>query len=133
MNYTFFTLQLILAATLGGLVGWQRSHIHKAAGFRTYILVSVGSALFTILSLYAFGDSDPGRVASQILTGIGFIGAGAILHKKDSTEGVTTAAGLWAIAAIGMAVGAGWLVHATIAAFIIFLVLLMNDDEIMKR
>ncbi|MEK7083835.1 MAG: MgtC/SapB family protein, partial [Patescibacteria group bacterium] len=112
MIYLSFFGVLLLALLLGALIGWQREHIGKAAGLRTYALVSFGSALFTILSMQAIGDADPGRVAAQILTGIGFIGAGVIIHKHDNVEGLTTAAGLWATSAVGMAVGAGWYIHA---------------------
>lgn len=132
MDYTFF-IQLILSLLLGGLVGWQRAHIGKAAGPRTYSLVCMGSMLFTLLSLYGFGEGDPARVAAQILTGIGFIGAGMILHKKDTVEGLTTAAGLWAIAAIGMAVGVEWFLEAIIATILMFFVLLINERKLGQR
>ena len=132
MDYTFF-IQLILSILLGGIVGWQRAHIGKAAGSRTYSLVCMGSMLFTLLSLYGFGEGDSSRVAAQIITGIGFIGAGTILHKKDSVEGLTTAAGLWAIAAIGMAIGVEWFLEAIIATFIMFLVLLIDERKFGAR
>lgn len=102
--------QILLSALLGGFIGLEREYRQKPAGFRTHLLVSVGSTLFTILSIEAFRNFgsvvvDPSRVASNILTGIGFIGAGAILHHQDRVVGLTTAAGLWLTAAIGMAVG----------------------------
>jgi len=110
---TFF--QLILAAFLGGLVGLEREYKRKEAGLRTYSLVSLGSALFTIISLKMadsyFGrsgtDFDPSRIVGQIVLGIGFLGAGLIIFRGSHIEGLTTAAGLWVIAAIGVAVGAG--------------------------
>lgn len=132
MDYTFF-IQLILSLVLGGLVGWQRAHIGKAAGPRTYSLVCMGSMLFTLLSLYGFGEGDPARVAAQILTGIGFIGAGTILHRKDTVEGLTTAAGLWAMAAIGMAIGVEWFLEAIIATILMFFVLLINEHKLGAR
>lgn len=104
-------LQLLLAAILGGLVGMERQVMHRPAGLKTYILVSLGCTLFTIVSYAGFekfiGSTsfDPSRIAAGILTGIGFIGAGTILRKEDRIEGVTTAAGLWMVAAVGMAVG----------------------------
>ncbi len=128
MIYLSFFGVLLLALLLGALIGWQREHIGKAAGLRTYALVSFGSALFTILSMQAIGDADPGRVAAQILTGIGFIGAGVIIHKHDNVEGLTTAAGLWATSAVGMAVGAGWYIHAIIATLLMFFLLIIPRE-----
>lgn len=127
MNYLMFSVQIILAILLGSLVGWQRERLGKAAGLRTYALVSMGSALFTMVSIHGFGaGTDPSRVAAQILTGIGFIGAGSIIHKQGSVEGLTTAAGLWAMAAVGMLVGAGWMIHAAIATLGIIMVFYAN-------
>jgi putative Mg2+ transporter-C (MgtC) family protein len=126
-----FLFQVLLSLILGGVIGWQRQHIGKAAGFRTFALVSVGSTLFTILSLQAF-VGDTARVAAQIITGIGFIGAGTIIHKKDSIEGLTTAAGLWAIAAIGMAIGASWYMEAIVSTFVLFLILIFPDKKLIK-
>jgi len=106
-TYFYFILQLLLAVFLGGLIGWQREHIGKPAGSRTYALVCVGSALFTIMSIKGFG-ADSARVAAQVLTGIGFLGAGIIMHKEGGVVvGLTTAAGLWVVAAVGMAIGIG--------------------------
>src|SRR3989338_652569 len=123
MDYIIFIGQMLLSALLGGIVGWQRERAGKAAGLRTYAMVSLGSTLFTLLSIHGFaGAMDPSRIAAQILTGIGFIGAGTIIHKQDGVEGLTTAAGLWAAAAIGMAVGVGWYWQAVIATIIMFAV-----------
>ncbi|MBI2990075.1 MAG: MgtC/SapB family protein [Candidatus Magasanikbacteria bacterium] len=129
-HYLYFILQIFLAVILGGTVGWQREHIGKAAGPRTYALVCVGSALFTILSMQAFGEGETSRMAAQIITGIGFIGAGMILHKRNAVEGLTTAAGLWVIAAIGTAIGAGWLWEAIIVSGVIFTILAINDKTL---
>lgn len=111
-------LRLVVAAALGGAVGLERELRAHDAGFRTHMLVAVGSALFTIVSAYAFRDflvgggavvrADPTRIAAQIVTGIGFIGAGAIIRQGLSVRGLTTAATLWVVAAIGMAAGAGY-------------------------
>ncbi len=120
--YLLFTGQMVLAAVLGGVIGWQREHMGKSAGFRTFALVAVGSALFTIMSISAFA-ADPARVAAQILTGIGFIGAGIIFHKKNTVEGMTTAASFWAVAAIGMSIGVGWYMESIIATILVLLVL----------
>jgi putative Mg2+ transporter-C (MgtC) family protein len=111
-------VRLAVAAALTGAVGLEREFRERAAGLRTHMLVGVGSALFTIVSAYAWGDFifdrtqgtafDPTRIAAQIVTGIGFLGAGVIIRQGLSIRGVTTAAGLWVAAAIGMAVGAGY-------------------------
>ena len=101
--------RLIIAGLLGGLVGVERELRAKEAGLRTHFVVALGSALFMIISQYAFGDLryDASRVAAQVVSGIGFIGAGVIIFQKNVVRGVTTAAGLWVVAAIGLACGAG--------------------------
>ncbi len=124
-------LRLAVAAALGGLIGLERELDEKSAGLRTHMLVSLGSALFTIVSAYGFreflasGDNvvraDPARIAAQIVTGIGFIGAGVIFRQGLGVRGLTTAASLWLVAAIGMAAGAGYwagAVVATVAALV---------------
>ncbi|PJE64875.1 MAG: magnesium transporter MgtC [Candidatus Ryanbacteria bacterium CG10_big_fil_rev_8_21_14_0_10_43_42] len=104
-------LQLILAVFLGMMIGVEREHRRKAAGMRTYALVSMGAALFTIMSvaefspLASFGTPDPTRIISQVVVGIGFIGGGLIVLQGDKVMGLTTAAALWVAAAIGIAVG----------------------------
>lgn len=104
-------LQLIVAALLGGIIGIERSVSHKTAGMRTYALVSMSAALFIIISnvvtakYIGITNFDPLRVASQVIVGIGFIGAGLIIFKRSKLRGLTTAAGLWMAAGIGMAVG----------------------------
>jgi putative Mg2+ transporter-C (MgtC) family protein len=100
-------LRLLLAAVLGAIIGLEREVHDHPAGMRTHLLVSVGSAAFTVLSIFAFPGSDTGRVAAQIVTGVGFLGAGAILKEGATIRGLTTAASLWAVAAVGMAAGAG--------------------------
>jgi len=116
--------RLLVAALLAGAIGFERESQLKAAGFRTHMLVGLGSALFTVLSLNAFGHtSDPARVAAQIVTGIGFLGAGAIFKEGPTVQGLTTAAGLWTVAAIGMAAGAGRLLLAFVATAVVLLVL----------
>jgi putative Mg2+ transporter-C (MgtC) family protein len=117
--------RLLVAAFLGGCIGFERQHEHKAAGLRTHILVAMGSAVFTVAPLVAgMSISDAGRVFQGIATGIGFIGAGTILKltEKQEIRGLTTAAGLWLTAAIGMATGSGllWIpVLATVIAVVI--------------
>jgi len=122
--------RLLVATILGGLVGLERERLNRAAGLRTHVMVSVGSALFTILSLYAFREAgkvnDPARVAAQIVSGIGFLGAGTIMKHGATVRGLTTAATLWVVAGIGMAAGAGFylgalLTTAVVIAALVFL------------
>lgn len=119
--------QLITAVILGGLIGAEREHIKKPAGVRTYALVSLGSALFTIISVLffkEFGNAvDPSRVAASIVAGVGFLGLGIIIHQGLKVRGLTTAAGVWVAAAIGMAVGLKLYVVAIATAAITFVVL----------
>ena len=124
-------LRLALAAALGGAIGVERELRDREAGLRTHLLVSLGSALFTIVSAYGFhaflssGASvvraDPTRIAAQIVTGIGFLGAGAIIRQGLSVRGLTTAATLWVVAAIGLAVGAGYYSGALITTAVVLL------------
>ena len=105
-------IRILVAFVLGVLIGIERGISHKAVGFRTLSLVCVGSTAFTLISIYGFQGVDTARVAAQIVTGIGFLGAGAILHRGYITKGLTTAATLWVAAAIGMACGCGMFVLA---------------------
>lgn len=103
-----FILRIFIAGLLGGLIGFEREFRAKEAGVRTHFIVALGSALFMIISQYAFsGQFDHARVAAQVVSGIGFIGAGVIIFQKNVVRGITTAAGLWVAAAIGLACGAG--------------------------
>jgi putative Mg2+ transporter-C (MgtC) family protein len=132
MSYLIILLQLLLAAVLGALLGWERKNIaEQAAGTKTYALVALGSTLFTLLSASGFNgmNTDPTRIAAQIVTGIGFLGAGMILVHRGEVRGLTTAAGLWVAAAIGMAVGVGWYLIATITTLGIFLALLTANKK----
>lgn len=117
------SLWLLLAAFLGMVIGLEREAKAHDAGIRTHILVCVGSCLFTLLSIYAFAPGDPGRVASQILPGIGFLGAGIILERQAGVKNLTTAAGIWTTAAIGMAVGSGAWFLAMVATLLVWVVL----------
>lgn len=122
--------RLALAAALGSIIGLEREFREREAGLRTHLLVSLGSALFTIVSAFGFHDVlthdpqvvvrlDPSRIAAQIVSGIGFLGAGAIIRQGLSIRGLTTAATLWVVAAIGMAVGAGYYAGALLGTGVV--------------
>lgn len=116
--------RVLVAGLVATVVGIEREREGKPAGARTYGLVSMGAAIFTVVGTQAFGEGDPAsRVAAQIVTGIGFIGAGTILHMRRRVVGLTTAAGLWVAAAIGMAIGAGLFIVGIGAAIALFMVL----------
>ena len=121
-------VQLLLAVVLGILVGVEREIVHKPAGLRTHALVSLGACLFTIISVHHF-NMDPARVAAGIVTGIGFIGAGSIIAEKGHVQGITTAASLWCVAAIGLAVGVGAYVLAVVSSALVFGVLWLRKAE----
>ena len=131
-------LRLIVAAVLGGIVGMERGSGDRPAGFRTHILVCVGSALFMLVSIYGFDDiapvtttleddigtrRDTARIAAQVVSGIGFLGAGTILHEGLTIKGLTTAASLWIVSAIGLAVGSGMYLLSTVATMLTMLTL----------
>jgi len=127
-------LRLLLAVGLGALIGLEREHAKKAAGLRTHLLVCVGAALFTIAStlftiasIYGFGEgADAARVAAGVVAGIGFLGAGTIISTRGGLlAGLTTAASIWAVAAIGLAAGAGLYIPATVATVIIVIILML--------
>jgi putative Mg2+ transporter-C (MgtC) family protein len=119
-----FVWRLLLSAGLGAAIGLEREYRRKPAGLRTNILISIGSALFTILSLsMTAGIGDTSRVAGQIVTGIGFLGGGAILRNRDTVHGMTTAATIWVNAAIGIACGIGQYRLATVATALTLVVL----------
>jgi putative Mg2+ transporter-C (MgtC) family protein len=118
--------RLLLAAGLGAAIGLEREYRQKPAGLRTNILIAVGSALFTILSLEATRSvGDPSRVAGQIVTGIGFIGGGAIMRNRNTVHGMTTAATIWVNAAIGVGAGMGRYALATFTAALTLVVLVL--------
>ena len=121
--------RLALGLILGAMIGFERELHRQPAGFRTHSLVAVGAALFTIISAYGFTGVavDPTRIAAQIVSGIGFIGAGTILQHRGNVRGLTTAASLWSVAAIGMAAGAGMIVIAVIGTALILIVLALLD------
>jgi putative Mg2+ transporter-C (MgtC) family protein len=113
--------RLLAAFCLGGLLGFEREFHHKFAGLRTNILICVGAALFTIFSINIGGD--PGRIAAQVVTGVGFIGAGVIIHEGGEVRGLTTASTIWLAAALGIGAGCGYSLFALIAALLALVVL----------
>ena len=132
--------RLLLAAALGSVIGVERERLSWAAGLRTHMLVCVGASLLMIVSAFGFQDVlgrpdivlDPSRVAAQVVSGIGFLGAGSILLRGEVVRGLTTAASLWSVAAIGLAVGGG-LYLAAVAATVIILVILAGIKPLEKR
>ena len=114
------TARILLAFALGALLGWERERAGRPAGLRTFMMVTAGSAAYTLVSIYGFLDQgtvrDPARVAAQIVTGIGFLGAGTIWRTPSTVRGLTTAATIWFAAAVGMMVGAGLYLVATVTA-----------------
>lgn len=121
--------RILVATFLGSIIGFEREFRAKEAGFRTHSLVALGSALFMLISQFGFADAltfdkvalDPARVAAQVVSGIGFIGAGTIIFQKHVVRGLTTAAGLWTVSAIGLACGSGMYVLATAATILVLL------------
>ena len=122
-TYLELTVRLSFALVLGGAIGIEREYRAKEAGFRTHFLVALGSALFCIVSQFGFGFElkDSSRVAAQVVSGIGFLGAGTIIFQKNVVRGLTTAAGLWVTAAIGLACGTGMYMAALIATVMVLL------------
>ncbi|MDO4912785.1 MAG: MgtC/SapB family protein [Lactobacillus sp.] len=134
--------RVILAAICGGLIGYERATQRKSAGVRTHIVVAIASALFMIVSKYGFYDLlklqsislDPSRIAAQIVTGISFIGAGTILIRREQVSGLTTAAGVWAVAAIGTSIGAGlYSIGITTTVFLFIIQRIFHDDNFTEK
>ncbi|MDQ0878684.1 putative Mg2+ transporter-C (MgtC) family protein [Paenibacillus sp. V4I3] len=127
------TIRILLAVGLGGLVGLEREWSNHAAGLRTHILVCIGSAAIMLLSIYGFSEFvnepqvriDPARLAAQVISGIGFLGAGTIMRTGLTVSGLTTAASVWVVAAIGLCVGAGFLYCAVLATVMVLLSLIV--------
>ena len=131
LAWTDVLLRIVLAGALGGAIGVERELREREAGLRTHMLVAIGAALFTLVSAYGFSEFhfsnasgityDPTRIAAQVVTGIGFLGAGAIIRQGLSVRGLTTAASMWVVAAIGIATGAGYYSAAVITTVVVLL------------
>lgn len=129
--YLIVLIRLLIAGILGGIIGFERESASRPAGFRTHILVCVGSALVMITSQFIFEryrtltNIDPARLGAQVISGIGFLGAGTIIREGASVKGLTTAASLWAVSCVGIAVGIGFYEGAIFAAAIIYITLIV--------
>jgi len=136
-------IRLILSVLLGGLIGLERQIHRRTAGLRTHILVSLGSCLIMLTSLYVFDiykdkvPLDPGRIAAGVITGIGFLGAGAIIREREGVKGLTTAASLWVVAAIGLATGCGFytasLFSTLLTLIVLFFLRYIEDKMLIKE
>lgn len=129
--------RLVLSTILGGAIGFEREVGNRPAGLRTHILVTVGSALIMLLSKYGFADnSDPARIAAQVVSGIGFLGAGTILRTGNTVQGLTTAATLWLCAGLGLAIGAGFYLAAIVTTILVLLslvILVRIEDSLLSN
>lgn len=129
VNAVNASFRLLLAVLLGAVVGAERKHKGQVAGIRTFALISMGACLAMLLSIYVpqeymgLKNGDPGRIAAQVITGIGFLGGGAMIQQRGAVRGLTTAAGIWITAIIGMAVGVGMYLASIVCTFLIFMVI----------
>lgn len=132
LQYNEILLRLILAVVFGGLIGLEREFIHKPAGIRTHMIVSLGSALFILVILDTM-PSEVARIIAGIATGIGFLGAGTIFKSKDNVQGLTTAASVWTVSAVGIAIGLGYYLMTITGVILILIVLEMYKIEFFQR
>lgn len=125
MNLLDDILPILFSVIVGGIIGIEREYQLKSAGLRTMILVTLGACIFTMLSMNLGGSGSPDRIAANIITGIGFVGAGVIFKEDNRVSGLTTAVTIWICAALGMTIGAGYYQEATIGSIVVFLLLIM--------
>lgn len=125
-------LRLVLATLAGGLIGLEREVVHKPAGIRTHMLVSLGSALFVLVTIETL-PSEAGRIIAGVATGIGFLGAGTIFRSKSEVHGLTTAASIWAVSAVGLAIGLGYYLMTAITVVLVLIILQLNKFEFFKK
>ncbi len=123
----------ILAAVLGGLIGFERERHGREVGIRTYAAVALGACVFGLVSAHVIGAADPTRIAAQVVTGVGFLGAGVILHERGRIAGLTTAATIWATASVGLAVAYGMYLLGVLTAAIVFALLAVHDLPFWRR
>jgi len=130
--YTEIFLRLFLSVIAGGLIGLEREIVHRPAGIRTHMLVSLGSALFVLVTIETL-PNEAARIIAGIATGIGFLGAGTIFKAKDEVHGLTTAASIWAVAAVGLGIGMGFYLMTIVAVVLILLILQLNKIEFFRN
>ena len=131
-EYSEILLRLVLAVVAGGLIGLEREVVHKPAGVRTHMLVSLGSALFVLITLNTVPEGVD-KIIAGIATGIGFLGAGTIFKSRSEVQGLTTAASVWTVAAVGLAVGLGYYLMTIISVILVLIVLHLNRLEFFKN
>ncbi len=131
-EYSEIFLRMILATLAGGLIGLEREIVHRPAGIRTHMLVSLGSALFALITIEQL-PNEAARIIAGIATGIGFLGAGTIFKAKDDVHGLTTAASIWAVAAVGLSIGFGYYLMMLIAVILILIILQLNKFEFFRN
>ena len=132
IEYTEVLLRLVFAVVCGGLVGLEREIVHRPAGVRTHMLVSLGSALFILIAVDTL-PNEAARIIAGIATGIGFLGAGTIFKAKSEVHGLTTAASIWAVSAVGLAIGMGYYLMTLISVALILIVLQLNKLEFFRN
>ncbi len=132
MDYTEIFLRLVLSVVAGGLIGLEREIVHRPAGIRTHMLVCLGSALFVLVTIETL-PNEAARIIAGIATGIGFLGAGTIFKAKSEVHGLTTAASIWAVSAVGLAIGLGYYLMMVIAVILILIILQLNKMEFFRR
>ena len=125
-------VRLVLATLSGGLIGLEREVVHKPAGVRTHMLVCIGAALFILVTIQEL-PQEAARIIAGVATGVGFLGAGTIFKAQKDVHGLTTAASIWTVAAVGLAIGAGYYLMSLIAVILILVVLQLNKFEIFKN
>ena len=134
VDYLMFIRDLFLAIILGGIIGFERQKEGKQAGIRTHVLVCVGSMLFSYIAVSAYSITDAtSRIVQGIITGIGFLGAGTIIISKEKVKGLTTAAGIWVVAAIGVGISYGYYLIVIITTISVILVLVFNDYWLLRN
>ena len=132
VEYIDALLRLVLSVIAGGFIGIEREVVHKPAGVRTHMLFCLGSALFVLVTIEAL-PGEAGRIIAGIATGIGFLGAGTIFRSKSEVHGLTTAASIWAVAGVGIAIGLGYYLMTIIAVALILIILQLNKMEFFKK
>ena len=132
IEYTEIFLRLVLSVVFGGLIGLEREIVHRPAGVRTHMLVCLGSALFVLITIDTL-PNEAARIIAGVATGIGFLGAGTIFKAKDEVHGLTTAASIWAVSAVGLGIGLGYYLMMIIAVVLVLIVLQLNKLEFFKK